>query len=140
MATIYYDSDCNLRLLEGKVVGIIGYGSQGHAQAQNLRDSGCQVLVAEAEGSKGWKNAKEAGFGVLEAADVAKEADIIVMLVPDTLQRDIYYGSIEKRLAPGNMLVFAHGFNIHYGQIIPPSDIDVTMIAPKCPGLSLIHI
>jgi len=123
-----------LRLLEGKVVGIIGYGSQGHAQAQNLRDSGCQVLVAEAEGSKGWKNAKEAGFGVLEAADVAKEADIIVMLVPDTLQRDIYYGSIEKRLAPGNMLVFAHGFNIHYGQIIPPSDIDVTMIAPKCPG------
>ncbi|HEX73558.1 MAG TPA: ketol-acid reductoisomerase [Dehalococcoidia bacterium] len=134
MATIYYDSDCNLRLLEGKVVGIIGYGSQGHAQAQNLRDSGCQVLVAEAEGSKGWKNAKEAGFGVLEAADVAKEADIIVMLVPDTLQRDIYYGSIEKRLAPGNMLVFAHGFNIHYGQIIPPSDIDVTMIAPKCPG------
>jgi ketol-acid reductoisomerase len=134
MATIYYDSDCNLRLLEGKVVGIIGYGSQGHAQAQNLRDSGCQVLVAEAEGSQGWKNAKEAGFSVLEAADVAKEADIIAMLVPDTLQRDIYYGSIEKRLAPGNMLMFAHGFNIHYGQIMPPPDIDVTMIAPKCPG------
>ena len=134
MATIYYDSDCNLKLLEGKVVGIMGYGSQGHAQAQNLRDSGCQVIVAEAEGSQGWKSAQEAGFRVLEAADVAEEADIIVMLVPDTLQRDIYYQSIEKGLAPGNTLMFAHGFNIHYGQIIPPPDIDVTMIAPKCPG------
>jgi len=134
MAKIYYDSDADLTLLKGKVVGIIGYGSQGHAQAQNLRDSGCQVMVAEAEGSQGWKRAKEAGFRVLEAADVAKEADIIIMLVPDTLQRDIYYRSIEKGLALGNMLMFAHGFNIHYGQIIPPPDIDVTMIAPKCPG------
>jgi len=134
MAKIYYDSDADLTLLKGKVVGIIGYGSQGHAQAQNLRDGGCQVIVAEAEGSQGWNSAKEAGFSVLEAADVAKEADIIAMLVPDTLQRDIYYRSIEKGLAPGNMLMFAHGFNIHYGQIIPPPDIDVTMIAPKCPG------
>ena len=134
MAKIYYDSDADLTLLKGKVVGVIGYGSQGHAQAQNLRDSGCQVIVAEAEGSQGWKRAKEAGFRVLEAADVAKEADIITMLVPDTLQRDIYYRSIEKGLALGNMLMFAHGFNIHYGQIIPPPDIDVTMIAPKCPG------
>jgi len=134
MAKIYYDSDADLTLLKEKVVGIIGYGSQGHAQAQNLRDSGCQVMVAEADGSQGWKNAKEAGFRVLEAAGVAKEADIIAMLVPDTLQRDIYYGSIEKGLAPGNMLMFAHGFNIHYGQIMPPPDIDVTMIAPKCPG------
>ncbi len=134
MAKIYYDSDADLTLLKEKVVGIIGYGSQGHAQAQNLRDSGCQVMVAEAEGSQGWKNAKEAGFSVLEAADVAKEADIIAMLVPDTLQRDIYYRSIEKGLAPDNMLMFAHGFNIHYGQIMPPPDIDVTMIAPKCPG------
>ena len=134
MATIYYDSDCKLKLLEGKVVGIIGYGSQGHAQAQNLRDSGCQVIVAEAEGSQGWKSAKKAGFRVLKAAEVAKEADIIAMLLPDTLQRDIYYGSIEKGLTQGNMLMFAHGFNIHYGQIIPPPSIDVTMIAPKCPG------
>jgi len=134
MAKIYYDSDADLTLLKEKVVGIIGYGSQGHAQAQNLRDSGCQVMVAEAEGSQGWKNAKEAGFRVLEAADVAKEADIIAMLVPDTLQRDIYYRSIEEGLAPDNMLMFAHGFNIHYGQIMPPPDIDVTMIAPKCPG------
>jgi len=134
MATIYYDSDCNLKLLEGKVVGIIGYGSQGHAHAQNLRDSGCQVIVAEAEGTPGWKNAKNADFKVLAATEVAREADIIVMLAPDQLHRDIYYGSIEKGLAPGNVLMFAHGFNIHYGQIIPPPDIDVTMIAPKCPG------
>ena len=134
MAKIYYDSDCNLKLLEGKVVGTIGYGSQGHAQAQNLRDSGCQVMVAEAKGTPGWKNAEDAGFKVLTAAEVAKQADIIVMLVPDNLQREIYYGSIEKGLARGKMLMFAHGFNIHYGQIIPPPDIDATMIAPKCPG------
>ncbi len=134
MAKIYYDGDANLTLLKEKVVGIIGYGSQGHAQAQNLRDSGCRVIVAEAEGSEGWKNAKQAGFRVLTAAEVAKEADIIIMLAPDNLHRDIYYGSIEKGLAPGNLLMFAHGFNIHYGQIIPPPDIDVAMIAPKCPG------
>ncbi len=134
MAKIYYESDCNLKLLEGKVVGIIGYGSQGHAQAQNLRDSACQVIVAEAKGSQGWNDAKEAGFRVLTAAEAAKEADIIVMLAPDQLQRDIYYQSIEKGLTAGNTLMFAHGFNIHYGQIIPPPNIDVSMIAPKCPG------
>jgi ketol-acid reductoisomerase len=134
MAKIYYDSDCNLKLLEGKVVGIVGYGSQGHAQAQNLRDSGCQVIVAEAKGTPGWKNAKDAGFRVLTAAEIAREADITVMLAPDNLHREIYYESIEKGLAQGNMLMFAHGFNIHYGQVIPPADIDVTMIAPKCPG------
>ncbi len=134
MAKIYYDSDADLALLDGKIIGIIGYGSQGHAHAQNLRDSGCQVIVAEAEGSQGWKNAQDAGFRALTADAVAKEADIIVMLAPDNSQRDIYYGSIEKGLTKGNMLMFAHGFNIHYGQIIPPPDIDVTMIAPKCPG------
>ena len=134
MAKIYYESDCNLKLLEGKVVGIIGYGSQGHAQAQNLRDSACQVIVAEAKGSQGWNDAKEAGFRVLTAAEAAKEADVIVMLAPDQLQRDIYYQSIEKGLTAGNTLMFAHGFNIHYGQIIPPPNIDVSMIAPKCPG------
>jgi len=134
MAKIYYDKDCNLKLLEGKVVGIIGYGSQGHAQAQNLRDSGCQVIVAEVKGTPGWKNAHEAGFKVLTAAEAAKEADLLVMLAPDNLHRDIYYGSIEKGLARNKMLMFAHGFNIHYGQIIPPPEVDVTMIAPKCPG------
>ena len=134
MAKIYYERNCNLKLLEGKVVGIIGYGSQGHAHAQNLSDSGCQVIVAEAKGTPGWKNARDAGFNVQTAAEVAKETNIIVMLAPDNLQRDIYYGSIEKGLARGKMLMFAHGFNIHFGQIIPPPNIDVTMIAPKGPG------
>ena len=134
MAQIFYDSDAELSLLDGKVVGIIGYGSQGHAHAQNLRESGCQVIVAEAKGSQGWNDATKADFKVLMADEVAKEADILVMLAPDNLQREIYYGAVEKGLAPGNTLMFAHGFNIHYGQIVPPPDIDVTMIAPKCPG------
>jgi len=134
MAEIYYDKDADLSLLDRKVIGIVGYGSQGHAHAQNLRDSGCQVIVAEAEGSRGWKDAKEAGFKVLTAAEMAKEADIIVMLAPDQLQRDIYNQAIEKGLVPGNVLMFAHGFNIHYGQITPPPEVDVIMIAPKCPG------
>jgi ketol-acid reductoisomerase len=134
MAKIYYDKDCNLKLLEGKTVGIVGYGSQGHAHAQNLRDSGCQVIVGEAKGTPGWKNAQKAGFKVMTAVEMAKEADIVVMLAPDNLHREIYYGAIEKGLAKGKMLMFAHGFNIHYGQVVPPANIDVTMIAPKCPG------
>jgi len=134
MAKVYYDSDADLKLLEGKAIGIVGYGSQGHAHAQNLRDSGCQVIVAEAEGSEGWNNAQNAGFRVSTAGEVAGEADIIVMLLPDQLHKSIYYQSIEKGLTSGNTLMFAHGFNIHYGQIIPPPDIDVSMIAPKCPG------
>ena len=134
MAKIYYDKDCNLKLLDGKTAGIVGYGSQGHAHAQNLKDSGCQVIVGEAKGTPGWKNAQKAGFKVMSAAEMAKEADIIVMLAPDNLHRDIYYGEIEKGLAKGKTLMFAHGFNIHYGQVVPPADIDVTMIAPKCPG------
>jgi ketol-acid reductoisomerase len=134
MAKIYYDKDCNLKLLAGRVAGVVGYGSQGHAHAQNLRDSGCQVIVAEAKGTPGWKKAQDGGFKVMTAAEAAKEADIIVMLAPDNLQREIYYGSIESGLAKGKMLMFAHGFNIHYGQIIPPAEVDVTMIAPKGPG------
>ncbi len=134
MAKIYYDKDCNLKLLTGKTVGVIGYGSQGHAHAQNLRDSGCQVIVAEAKGTPGWKKAHDGGFKVMTAAEVAKEANIIVMLTPDNLQREIYYRSIEGGLSKGKMLMFAHGFNIHYGQIIPPAEADVTMIAPKGPG------
>jgi ketol-acid reductoisomerase len=134
MAKVYYDSDANLTLLKGKVIGIIGYGSQGHAHAQNLRDSGCQVIVAEVKGTPGWKKAEEADFRVLTAAETAKEADLLVMLAPDNLQREIYYSSIEKGLTKGKMLMFAHGFNIHYGQIIPPPKVDVTMIAPKGPG------
>jgi ketol-acid reductoisomerase len=134
MATVYYDEDADLKLLEGKTIGIVGFGSQGHAHAQNLRDSGCSVIVAEAEDSPGWKAAKEAGFKVLAAADMAKEADIIVMLAPDTMQKTIYENAVKAGLKTGNMLMFAHGFNIHYGQIVPPENIDVTMIAPKCPG------
>jgi len=134
MATIYYDKDCDMTLLEGKVIGIIGYGSQGHAQAQNLRDSGLQVLVAEAEESQGWGKAKEDDFEVASTDVVARKADIIMMLVPDTLHARIYNQAIEDELSTGKMLMFAHGFNIHYGQIIPPKDVDITMIAPKCPG------
>jgi ketol-acid reductoisomerase len=134
MAKIYYEKDAKLELLKGKKIGIIGFGSQGHAHAQNLRDSGCEVLVAEAKDTEGWKAAKKAGFKVTDAATVAVECDIIVMLVPDTLQAKVYREAIQKGLSAGKMLMFAHGFNIHFGQIVPPDNIDVTMIAPKCPG------
>ena len=130
MAKIYYDKDAKLDLLKGKTIGIIGFGSQGHAHAQNLRDSGCQVIVAEAKGTEGWKNAQKAGFEAAAAAEVAKQASIIVMLVPDTLQPKVYHESIERELSSGKMIMFAHGFNIHFGQIVPPPDVDVTMIAP----------
>jgi len=142
MAKIYYDKDANLDLIKGKTIGIIGYGSQGHAQAQNLRDSGCQVIIAEAPGSEGWKAAKDAGFRVASAAEVARDADIIVMLAPDNLHPQIYHESIEKELSPGKTLMFAHGFNIHYSQIVPSSNIDVSMIAPKAPGhlLRRLHV
>jgi ketol-acid reductoisomerase len=134
MAKIYYDNDADLRLLDGKTIGIIGYGSQGHAHAQNLRDSGCNVIVAEVEESEGWKAAQAAKFKVASAADVAKEADIISMLVPDQLHPQVYHQFIEKEMTAGKTLMFAHGFNIHYHQIVPPASADVSMIAPKCPG------
>ena len=134
MAIIYYDKDSDLTLLEGKLVGIIGYGSQGHAHAQNLKDSGCQVVVGLREGSKSREKAESDGLRVLTVPELAKKADIIVMLAPDTLHKNIYYESVEKNLVPGNTLMFAHGFVIHYGQIIPPPDVDVVMIAPKSPG------
>lgn len=114
MAKIYYDKDCDLTLLDGRVIGVIGFGSQGHAHAQNLKESGCQVIVGLAEGSKSRGRAQEAGLKVLTVAELAKEADIIMMLAPDTAQPAIYYESVEKGLAPGNTLMFAHGFNIHY--------------------------
>jgi len=134
MAKIYYDKDASLDLLKGKIVGIIGFGSQGHAHAQNLRDSGCQVIVAEVPGTEVWQAANKAGFEVATAADVAKKADIIVMLAPDTVQPRIYRESIEKEMARGKTLIFAHGFSIHFSQIVPPVEVDVSMIAPKCPG------
>ncbi len=130
---MYYDKDADLGLLKDKVIGIVGYGSQGHAHAQNLKDSGCNVIVAEAKGTPNWKEADKAGFRVMTADAMAKEADIITMLVPDNLH-PVVYRQIEKDLRKGKMLVFAHGFNIHYNQVVPPSFVDVTMIAPKCPG------
>ena len=134
MAKIYYDKDCDLNLLKEKVIGIIGYGSQGHAHAQNLRDNGCKVIVAEVKGSPGWKGAEDAGFKVLTATEIAEQADILVMLAQDNVQAAIYRDHIAGKLDAGKMLMFAHGFSIHYGQIAPPSEVDVTMIAPKCPG------
>ena len=137
MAKIYYDKDADLNLVKGKTIGIVGFGSQGHAHAQNLRDSGCQVVVAEAPATEGWKSAQKAGFKVANAIEAAREAQIIVMLVPDALHPAVYKESVERNLSAGKMLMFAHGFNIHYGQIVPPANVDVTMIAPKCPGAML---
>ena len=137
MAKMFYDQDADLSLLEGKTIGIIGYGSQGHAQALNLRDSGCKVLVADAPGSDAWKAAEKAGFDVSETADVSKKADIIVFLAPDDLQPQIYRQAIEPQLVAGKTLQFAHGFNIYYHQIVPPPSIDVTMVAPKIHGVLL---
>ena len=134
MANIYYQSDCNLSILDGKTVAIIGYGSQGHAHALNLKESGVNVIVGLYEGSKSWKTAEEAGLKVATAAEAAAAADIIMILTPDEKQADIYNESIKPNLKDGDMLMFAHGFNIHFQQIIPPANIDVAMIAPKGPG------
>ena len=137
MAKMFYDRDADLALLDGRTIGIIGYGSQGHAQAQNLRDSGGKVIVADVPDSAAWKAAKKAGFDVSGTADVTKKADIIVFLAPDDLQPQIYRQSIEPQLAAGKTLQFAHGFNIYYHQIVPPPGIDVTMVAPKIHGVLL---
>ena len=134
MAKIYYQSDCNLSLLDGKTVAIVGYGSQGHAHALNLKESGVDVVVGLYAGSKSWKDAEDAGLRVVTAFEAAKEADVIMVLVPDEKQPAIYAESIAPNLAEGKMLMFAHGFNIHFKQIIQPADVDVTMIAPKGPG------
>jgi len=134
MAKMYYDDDADFSLLKGKMLAIIGYGSQGHAQSQNLRDSGLDVIIAELEGTDNWKLAKEHGFKPLSAEEASAKADFIHILVPDEHQSRIFTESIKKNLKPGNTLVFSHGFNIHYEQIVPPSDIDVIMIAPKGPG------
>ena len=134
MAKLYYDQDANLDLLTGKKVAIMGYGSQGHAHALNLKESGVDVRVGLYEGSKSWEVAEEAGLRVLDAAEAAKEADIIMVLVPDEKQAKLYRDSIEPNLEEGNALVFAHGFNIHFGQIVPPKNVDVFMVAPKGPG------
>jgi ketol-acid reductoisomerase len=133
-AKIYYQEDCNLSVLEGKTIAIIGYGSQGHAHALNLKESGCNVIIGLYEGSKSWKKAEEQGFSVFTAAEAAKKADIIMILINDEKQAAMYKNDVEPNLEEGNMLMFAHGFAIHFGQIIPPSYVDVAMIAPKGPG------
>ncbi len=134
MPKIYYQADCDLNLLKGKKVAIIGYGSQGHAHALNLHDSGVDVVVGLYEGSKSRARAEKAGLTVMTTAEAAKAADIIMILVPDEKQADLYKKDIEPYLTEGKALAFAHGFNIHYKQITPPSNVDVFMIAPKAPG------
>ena len=133
-ATVHYDDDADIKALEGKTIGVIGYGSQGHAHSLNLKDSGCKVMVGLYKGSKSWPKAEEAGLRVVEVADVAKEADIMMMTVPDERQREVYDAQIAPHLSEGKTLMFAHGFNIHFKEVVPPPYVDVSMIAPKAPG------
>ena len=131
---MYYDNDADLALITGKTVAIIGFGSQGHAHAQNLRDSGVNVVVSDLPGSPNARRAEKAGFGVLSAADAARQADVVMMLVPDDVQARLYKSDVAPNLNAGDALAFAHGFNIHFSQIMPPADVDVIMVAPKGPG------
>ncbi|MBX5494576.1 MAG: ketol-acid reductoisomerase [Bryobacteraceae bacterium] len=134
MAKRYYEADGDLSLLKGKTIAIIGYGSQGHAHALNLRDSGLDVVVGLYSGSKSWSKAEAAGLRVMTTAEAAAAADVIMILVADHIQGDLYQSDIAPHLKPGKTLMFAHGFNIHYGQIVPPAGVDVSMVAPKAPG------
>ena len=134
MAKMYYDVDANLELLKGKVIAVMGYGSQGHAQSQNLKDSGLNVIIGLRPTSARVKRAQDAGFEVMTVSEAAAKADVIQILLPDETQAKIYRDEIEKYVTAGKILVFSHGFNIHFGQIVPPKDVDVIMIAPKSPG------
>jgi ketol-acid reductoisomerase len=131
---MFYDDDADLHLLDGKTVAIIGYGSQGHAHSLNLKDSGVDVVVGLRGDSKSAPRAKDAGFRVLEPADAASEGDLVMMLVPDELHQKVWEDGVKDGIASGNMLMFGHGFSIHYEQIVPPPDVDVTLVAPKGPG------
>ena len=133
-AQMYYDQDADLSLLKGKTIAIIGYGSQGHAQAQNLRDSGCDVVVGQRPGSANYEAAVRDGFKPVSAADAAKAGDLINILLPDEVQGDIYARDIKPNLQPGNLLLCSHGFNIHFGQVVPPEGVDCALVAPKGPG------
>ncbi|PEY35141.1 ketol-acid reductoisomerase [Bacillus cereus] len=133
MAKVYYEKDVTVNVLTGKRVAIVGYGSQGHAHAQNLRDNGFEVIVGLRPG-KSWEKAKEDGFSVYPVAEAAKFADVVMILLPDELQPEVYEAEIEPNLQAGNSLVFAHGFNIHFNQVTPPEDVDVFLVAPKGPG------
>ena len=134
MAKVFYDEDARIELLKDRAVAVIGYGSQGHAHALNLKESGIDVVVGLYEGSKSWKKAEEDGLTVETVEKASSEADVIMMLIPDTIQPTVYKKYVHENLNEENMLMFAHGFNIHYSQIIPPSYVDVTMVAPKGPG------
>ena len=137
VAKVFYQEDCDLSLLYGKTIAVIGYGSQGHAHALNAKESlgdKARVIIGLYKGSKSWAKAEAQGFEVFTAAEAAKQADIIMILINDEKQAAMYKKDIAPNLEPGNMLMFAHGFAIHFGQIIPPADVDVTMIAPKGPG------
>ena len=131
---VYYDKDCDLSLIRSKKVAIIGFGSQGHAHAMNLRDSGVEVFIGLKEGGTSWEKALKADFEVLSVSKATQKADVIMILAPDELQAEIYENQIKPNLSEGKSLAFAHGFNIHYGQIIAPEGVDVIMIAPKAPG------
>ncbi len=131
---IYYDKDVKEGILKDKTIAVIGYGSQGHAHAQNLRDSGLKVIVGQRPGSRNYDLAVKHGFEPVSAAEAAEKADLIMILVPDHVQADLYKEAIEPNLKPGNMLLFSHGFNIHFGQIVAPKEVDVAMVAPKGPG------
>jgi ketol-acid reductoisomerase len=133
-AKIYYDQDADLGLLKGKTIAIIGYGSQGHAHAQNLKDSGQNVVVGLYKEGKSWARAEKDGFKVAPVADAARMGDVVMILLPDQTQRAVFEEAIRAGLSKGKMLMFAHGFNIHFNQVVPPPDVDVTMIAPKAPG------
>src|SRR6202142_1126262 len=134
MMKVYYDKDADLSLIKGKKVAIVGYGSQGHAHAQNLNDSGIKVTVALRAGGASWDKAKKAGLKVAEVAAAVKSADFVMMLMPDEHIAAVYKSEVEPNIKKGATLAFAHGFNIHYGQIVPRADLDVVMIAPKAPG------
>ncbi|MDJ0772889.1 MAG: NAD(P)-dependent oxidoreductase, partial [Mastigocoleus sp. MO_167.B18] len=134
MARMYYDEDGNLDLLAEKTIAIIGFGSQGHAHALNLKDSGMNVIVGLYPGSKSAKKAESAGLTVKNVADAAAAADFIMILLPDEVQKTVYQQEIAPHLKEGNIIAFAHGFNIHFGQVVPPDNVDVVMVAPKGPG------
>ena len=134
MATLYYDNDADLSLLDGKTIAVIGYGSQGHAHALNARDNGCQVIIGLHEGSRSIAKAEADGLQVFTVAEAARQADIVMVLIPDTLQGSVYDAQIAPNLKAGAMLMFAHGFNIHFKEILPPPSVDVAMVAPKAPG------
>jgi ketol-acid reductoisomerase len=134
MAKVYFEQDADLGALEGKRVAVIGYGSQGHAHALNLHDNGVNVIVGLYEGSKSWAQAEADGLEVTTVDQASESGDIIMILLPDQIQKAVYDSQIRPALRPGKMLMFAHGFNIHFGQVVPPPDVDVTMIAPKSPG------